>query len=151
MGCLKVHVIFRERDTNYRALLRKFTCKTRHPMGLRHPVRAGLNVKIGNCEPKQIGPFCQNCIAKVARQLQIFVCVMFLIHMCAMHVRDRSHSQVWHGGKRGVFWHVIATKYMYVWYFLIHMCDMAHSYAWHDLFICVTWLIHRREMTHSYV
>jgi len=22
------------------------------------------------------------------------------------------------------------------------MCDMTHSYVWHDLFICVTWLIH---------
>ena len=24
---------------------------------------------------------------------------------------------------------------------LIHMCDMTHSYAWHDSFVCVTWLI----------
>jgi len=24
----------------------------------------------------------------------------------------------------------------------IHMCDMTHSYAWHDAFICVTWLTH---------
>jgi len=72
-------------------------------MGLGHPVRAGLNVKIGNYEPKQIGPIYRNCIAKVARQLQIFVCVMSLIHMCAMHMRDRSHSQVGHGGKREGF------------------------------------------------
>jgi len=25
---------------------------------------------------------------------------------------------------------------------LIHMCDMTHSYLWHDSSICVTWLIH---------
>ena len=31
------------------------------------------------------------------------------------------------------------------------MCDMTHSYAWHDSFICVTWLIHTCDMTHSYV
>ena len=31
------------------------------------------------------------------------------------------------------------------------MCDMTHSYAWHDSFICVTWLIHMCDMTHSYV
>jgi len=34
---------------------------------------------------------------------------------------------------------------------LIHMRDMTHSYVWHDSFICVTWLIHIRDMTHSYV
>jgi len=34
---------------------------------------------------------------------------------------------------------------------LIHMCDMAHSYVWHGSFICVTWLIHMCDMTHSYV
>jgi len=27
---------------------------------------------------------------------------------------------------------------------LIHMCDMTHSYVWHDSFICVTWLIHMK-------
>jgi len=45
----------------------------------------------------------------------------------------------------------------------IHICDMTHSYVWHDSFICETWLIHRpspcsplrpcttalRDMTHS--
>jgi len=46
---------------------------------------------------------------------------------------------------------------------LIHMCDMTHSYVWHDSFICamthsyVPWLIHMCHdsficaMTHSYV
>ena len=34
---------------------------------------------------------------------------------------------------------------------LIHTCDMTHSYVWHDSFICVTWLIHTCDMTHSYV
>jgi len=34
---------------------------------------------------------------------------------------------------------------------LIHMCDMTHSYVRHDSFICVTWLIHMCDMTHSYV
>jgi len=36
----------------------------------------------------------------------------------------------------------------YVW--LIHMCDMTHSYMWHDSFICVAWLIHICDMTHSF-
>ena len=34
---------------------------------------------------------------------------------------------------------------------IIHMCDMTHSYVWHDSFICVTWLIHMCDMTRSYV
>jgi len=34
---------------------------------------------------------------------------------------------------------------------LAHMCDMTHSYVWHDSFICVTWLIHMCDMTHLYV
>ena len=29
--------------------------------------------------------------------------------------------------------------------------DLTHSYAWHDPFICVTWLIHMCDMTQSYV
>jgi len=40
---------------------------------------------------------------------------------------------------------------------LIHMCDMTHSYVCHDSFICKTWHIHMWhglftcDMTHSYV
>ena len=37
--CLNLQAIFRERATNYKALLREMTCiKQRHPMGFRHPV-----------------------------------------------------------------------------------------------------------------
>jgi len=46
----------------------------------------------------------------------------------------------------------------YVWHdlfifatWLIHMCDMTYSYVRHDSFICVTWLIHMCDMTRSYV
>jgi len=31
------------------------------------------------------------------------------------------------------------------------MCDMTHSYAWHDLFICVTCLNYMWDTTHSYM
>ena len=33
---------------------------------------------------------------------------------------------------------------------LIHVCDMTHSYVWHDSFICVTWLIHMRDTLCSF-
>jgi len=31
------------------------------------------------------------------------------------------------------------------------MCDVTHSYVWHDSFICVTWLIRMCDATHSYI
>jgi len=34
---------------------------------------------------------------------------------------------------------------------LIHVCDMTHSCVWHDSFMCVTWPIHLCDMTHSCV
>jgi len=34
---------------------------------------------------------------------------------------------------------------------LMHVCDMTHSCVWHDSFMCVTWLIHVCDMTHSCV
>ena len=34
---------------------------------------------------------------------------------------------------------------------MLHLCDMTHSYVWHDAFMCVTWLIHMCGTTHSCV
>jgi len=34
---------------------------------------------------------------------------------------------------------------------LIHICDMTHSYLWRDAFVRVTWLIYMCDMTHSCV
>ena len=34
---------------------------------------------------------------------------------------------------------------------LIHVCDVTHSYVWRDSFVRVTWLIHMCDVTHSYV
>jgi len=34
---------------------------------------------------------------------------------------------------------------------LIHMCDMTHSYVWHDSFICVPCLVRMCDVTHSYM
>ena len=33
---------------------------------------------------------------------------------------------------------------------LLHVCDMTHSYVWHDSITYGTWLIHARDMTHSH-
>jgi len=61
----------------------------------------------------------------------------------------------------------VATLYLWHESFYIHVCAMMHSYVWHDLFICIRWLIHMCawhdsficmlwlihmcDMTHSYV
>jgi len=37
------------------------------------------------------------------------------------------------------------------WTWLIHMCDITHSYVWHDAFICLTWHIRICDMTHLYM
>ena len=72
--------------------------------------------------------------------------VMSHIRWLMSHTR-RTHSYVWHGSL------ICETR-------PIHMCDMTHSYVWHDPkyvwhdsfvcatceFICVTWLIHMRDM-----
>jgi len=34
---------------------------------------------------------------------------------------------------------------------LIHICDMTHSYVWHDTFIRVARFVHMCALTHSYV
>ena len=40
----------------------------------------------------------------------------------------------------------------YVWRASFRICDMTHSYVWHDSFLCVTWLIHICDTSfYSYV
>jgi len=46
---------------------------------------------------------------------------------------------------------VCDMNHTYVWHDFSYMCDMTHSCVWYDLFICVTCLIHMCDMTHSHV
>ena len=55
---------------------------------------------------------------------------------------------VWHDSRMCVTWHVWHDSCICVTW-LIHMCDVIHSYEWHDCFI--TGLIHMCDRTHSYV
>jgi len=68
----------------------------------------------------------------------ILVCYSF-ISVMHPHVRWHSwfnytHSGVWHHA-RGIM--NISSWLIYICGSLIHMCDMAHSYVWHDSFIYV--------------
>jgi len=65
---------------------------------------------------------------------------------------DVTHTRCLHVGSNRLWCHYrcpLSSFLCVTW--LIHMCDMTHSYVWHDSFLCVTWRIHMCGMTHSYV
>ena len=96
-----------------------------------------------------------------------FLCVTWLIHMCAM-----TCAYVWHDACICLTWHIYTcgVTSWYVWHavcyilpyncitlhhaatathvYMLHItdrwdvCRMTRSYVWHDSFICVTWLMH---------
>jgi len=69
-----------------------------------------------------------------------FICVTCLLHMWLWHDTFKI-SVVRSPLCNAVTWMTCHS----------HMCDMPHSYVWHDSFTCVTWLIHMCDMTQSYV
>jgi len=94
--------------------------------------------------------------------------VLFDIHTC-----DMSHSYAWHAlfSLHDLFttcWYVLFdVRTCVTWpidmgdvtYHVlrdiicsrrVRLCSLNYEYVWHDLFICVTWLIHTRHMTHSH-
>jgi len=74
------------------------------------------------------------------RQESRVPCVWGLPYTCA-RTRDVMRTLLrMHGS-----WHTFVRV---TW--LIHMCDMTHSYVWHDSLICVTWLFHTCDTTYSY-
>jgi len=86
------------------------------------------------------------------------ICLTWLIHMCDMirsHVRyDSFMCAVNHS-----YTHTAVFEFLHecVWNDLVlrvvwpgHTCDMTHSYVWYDWFICVTWLIHKCDVTHPH-
>ena len=73
-----------------------------------------------------------------------FICVTWLILMCGMTHDDSCPTYEW------IMSHTWKSRATHT-NALIRMCDMTHSYAWHDSFVCVTWLVHMCNMTHSYV
>jgi len=89
------------------------------------------------------------CVAVCCRVLQcVAVCCSVLqcaAVCCSMLQCIRGRGSIWDVYEANT---VTNTFLSVTW--LVHICDMTHSYVWHDSFICVTWLIHLCDVTHSY-
>jgi len=57
-----------------------------------------------------------------------------------------SRAYVWHQAHCDALICVTRLIHMCEMKWLIHMCDMTHSYVWHDLYIRVMWLTHSDHM-----
>jgi len=77
-----------------------------------------------------------------------------------IHLWDTTHSCVRHDLFRCVCRDCLTqvTWLIHVCVETHYVCNMTHSYVditrsneWHDSFVCVTWLIRVRDMTHSHV
>jgi len=57
------------------------------------------------------------------------------------HAHTHTHKHIWIA-------YVLILLIRVIW--LIHTCEVTHSYVWNDSFMHVTWLIHVCDMTHAY-
>jgi len=87
----------------------------------------------------------------------VVLCEPWLIHVCDVVwwlsddmrrrvMRTMTHSCVWRRlmairrSQRTFTWDVFSCER-----WLIHVCDVTHSCAWRDAFMCVTWRIHVKD------
>jgi len=96
-------------------------------------------------------PFLSLILVRKSAFLAIYIYIHKNVHTF-IYIHICSHiylSLAWFQCEMVPFWPFKWAAPDVTW--LIHMCDMTHSYVWHDSFICVTWLIHMCNMTDSYV
>jgi len=77
-----------------------------------------------------------SCVWNNAFTRDSFICVIRLIHIWLIHMRDMTH-------------HESLCLLCKTW--PIYMWDMTHSHVRRDSFMCETWLIHLWDMTLSHV
>ena len=101
---------------------------------------------------QQILPRTTGALPYMCHDSLIFV--PWLILMCAMVTCEID--EFYHG--RQARCDMCAMAHSYVWHdsficvtWLIHLCAMTHSYVWHDSFLCMPWLSHTCAITHPYV
>jgi len=149
--CQTVHVCHSHTMWRVRVWLDEFVCDVTHPL-----IKQFMWDMTHSHDP--IVP-----VRRDAIPLSTTSRVTWLIPIINEFTRDQisSHYPTVHGDMAHSHYsivHVWRDSFIYVTWLiyirdicLIHMCDMTHSCVWHDLFICVTWLIHMCDSTHSYV
>jgi len=128
IGCLKLHVIFRKRASNYRAVLWKMTYKDKASYGTLPP-----------CMIRTCG------MTHQYMRHDAFVGEAWLVVVCAM-----VHSYMWHDSC--IYKYICKYVYTYNYvYTLTHTyIHIYHWFVWHDSFTYLPWLI-VRGVTHSCV
>jgi len=93
-----------------------------------------------------------HCVTAMHVTGHIWIYVSWLIHVC-----DIPYSYGQHKSFIFVLWHDFFLQSCTTW-LILTLCAVQISNVWHDLFICVTksfirvpWLIHMCDMTHSFV
>jgi len=75
-----------------------------------------------------------------------FTCVIWLIHVRDMTRMNLVPSQLDHISAK-----VLCVTCLFLMWRDSFPCSMTHPYVCHDSLICLTWLIHTRDMTHLFM
>jgi len=139
IGCLKLQVIIRQRDTNYKALLRKMTYRNKAPYA---STPTSTNHKAGNEHMLRLVFFILSCrniwrtfflhfLDKVERGWLSILWVLtvrrdmnlFRLAMC----EDKNKTETWLCGSMHIYSYVHTYVYVYV-YTYIYMCACIYTH-----------------------
>jgi len=97
-------------------------------------------------EPLIIGLFCEKCSIKIRHPTTLRHPVQIALLLITQPTQPNNQTQ-------SIYMHGVTRPYACCIWDMTDSCvgDVTYSYAWHDLFIYVTWLIHVCDMTYSYV
>ena len=74
-----------------------------------------------------------------------------LVILLSRFSSELHFENFWHAGPLTMIWESDRHDLFICVTWLIHVCDVTLSLVWRDAFICVTWLIHMSDVTYSCV